>query len=288
MSNQPVLKADTYYSRNAAIGIFRMPDQNTIPEHEHEFVEIALVIGGKGVHVTGQYRHNIGRGDVLVIRGQRSHFYEQTRKLSLINIMFAEDLLRESTLRIGALDGFHPLFTFEFTRWEQREYTGHFRLGESDLRASVDCINGIETELNLGGIESDYLARCRLQILLGMLARCYGRSEQSPSNLDRRLGEVLTRIDKYPHVPYTVTDMALDAGMSKRSLLRYFKKATDQSPTAYVLKKRIQLAEILLKEARADTMTDIAFHCGFSDSNYFSRLFKQHTGMSPRQYRQLE
>ncbi|WDQ16312.1 helix-turn-helix domain-containing protein [Rhodopirellula sp. P2] len=32
-------------------------------------------------------------------------------------------------------------------------------------------------------------------------------------------------------------------------------------------------------------ITDIAFEVGFSDSNYFSRQFRTHLGLSPREYR---
>lgn len=33
-------------------------------------------------------------------------------------------------------------------------------------------------------------------------------------------------------------------------------------------------------------MKEIAFACGYEDSKYFSRLFRQREGMSPRQYRE--
>jgi AraC family L-rhamnose operon transcriptional activator RhaR/AraC family L-rhamnose operon regulatory protein RhaS len=57
-----------------------------------------------------------------------------------------------------------------------------------------------------------------------------------------------------------------------------------RSPIDHLLHVRIQKATELL--AGSDrTITDIAFDCGFTDSNYFTRQFRKTTGHSPSEYR---
>lgn len=52
----------------------------------------------------------------------------------------------------------------------------------------------------------------------------------------------------------------------------------------YVLRQKINLAKEYLKVENL-SITQISQLCGFEDSNYFSRVFKKYTMMSPRQYR---
>lgn len=63
-----------------------------------------------------------------------------------------------------------------------------------------------------------------------------------------------------------------------------FNKTTGISITNYVIKKRIEKAKSLLTE-RTLTLTEVADAVGFNDYNYFSRVFKKETGVSPLVYR---
>jgi AraC family L-rhamnose operon transcriptional activator RhaR/AraC family L-rhamnose operon regulatory protein RhaS len=74
--------------------------------------------------------------------------------------------------------------------------------------------------------------------------------------------------------------------MSKRSLARAFHEATGVPPIAYLIQLRINRAAAMLRSSTT-SVTEIAFHVGFGDSNYFTRQFKKQTGLSPRRYRQV-
>ena len=55
----------------------------------------------------------------------------------------------------------------------------------------------------------------------------------------------------------------------------------------YIINLRIQNACRLLLETNK-SITDIAFECGFNDSNYFGDSFRKIKGISPRKYRKNE
>lgn len=71
---------------------------------------------------------------------------------------------------------------------------------------------------------------------------------------------------------------------STPQVFRYTKKYYGVSPANYVNIIRLAKAELMLRQAEK-TITEIAILVGYSDSAYFSKLFKKHYGVSPRQYR---
>lgn len=64
-----------------------------------------------------------------------------------------------------------------------------------------------------------------------------------------------------------------------------FKKETGSTLTDYVNKKRIEKAKYLLRTT-TEQIQNIALVCGIDDVNYFIKLFKKHTGITPKKYRQ--
>ena len=66
-----------------------------------------------------------------------------------------------------------------------------------------------------------------------------------------------------------------------------FKKETGYSLNDYINKVRINKAIKLLKESEA-MIYEIAEQTGFSDSQYFSTVFKKNMGVSPKEYRDMQ
>ncbi len=64
-----------------------------------------------------------------------------------------------------------------------------------------------------------------------------------------------------------------------------FHKETGKTVTDYVTARRMDAAGKLLRTTQLQVQT-IAQHCGISDSNYFSKLFKKHYGVTPVQFRE--
>lgn len=86
---------------------------------------------------------------------------------------------------------------------------------------------------------------------------------------------------------FTLDALAASCGLSKSHLCRGFKAHFGISPVALAIRIRLDHARELLRNADLN-VTQIADECGFSDVYYFSRLFKQRMGMSPRRYRECQ
>jgi transcriptional regulator GlxA family with amidase domain len=82
-----------------------------------------------------------------------------------------------------------------------------------------------------------------------------------------------------------VARMVALSQLPERTFKRRFAQATGMAPLDYVHHVRLEEAKQML-EGGADPVEAIAVDIGYSDSSFFSRLFKRKVGMSPVQYRQ--
>jgi signal transduction histidine kinase/DNA-binding LacI/PurR family transcriptional regulator/AraC-like DNA-binding protein len=84
--------------------------------------------------------------------------------------------------------------------------------------------------------------------------------------------------------PITRRDIAQHVGMVEDHLTHCFRQELGMTPITYLNRYRINRARHLLKHSEL-SITGIALEVGFSESSYFSRVFRRETGMSPESYR---
>ncbi len=82
----------------------------------------------------------------------------------------------------------------------------------------------------------------------------------------------------------TLDELAAVAGLSKYHFLRQFSRVVGMTPGAYLRSLRMCRAARLLRTTR-DPIAKVARASGFTDHASFSRAFRRHAGLSPRQYR---
>jgi signal transduction histidine kinase/AraC-like DNA-binding protein/ABC-type sugar transport system substrate-binding protein len=79
-------------------------------------------------------------------------------------------------------------------------------------------------------------------------------------------------------------DLARHVGLSDDYLTHCFRQEVGMTPIAYLNRYRVDQAKQLLKNT-SQSITDIALAVGFSDSGYFSRVFRREVGLSPEAFR---
>jgi transcriptional regulator GlxA family with amidase domain len=83
---------------------------------------------------------------------------------------------------------------------------------------------------------------------------------------------------------FSIDAVAETIGISPRHFKRRFKKATGETPIAYLQRLRIENAKRFLERTQ-DAINEITWKVGYEDINSFRRLFIKHTGLSPKNYR---
>ncbi|MGI5959355.1 MAG: helix-turn-helix domain-containing protein [Massiliimalia sp.] len=83
----------------------------------------------------------------------------------------------------------------------------------------------------------------------------------------------------------TIKELAEVAGYSLYHYTRMFKEVTAQTPVQYLTRLRVNRSKRLLVETEMSIEEVLAF-CGFNSYSYFFRVFKEHCGITPYQYRE--
>ena len=79
--------------------------------------------------------------------------------------------------------------------------------------------------------------------------------------------------------------MAAVAQLSRSHFTRQFKAATGLAPHQYVIARRVERAQHLLKSDDEVSLAEVAVRVGFADQSHFSFHFKRMVGVTPRQFR---
>lgn len=97
--------------------------------------------------------------------------------------------------------------------------------------------------------------------------------------------KVLTIIDADLTADLGLKRLAEILNVNASYLSALFKKETGKTLTEHVTEKRVKHAAYLLSSTNLQIQT-VAQHCGIFDVNYFAKIFKKHTGKSPKEYRE--
>ncbi|MGH2414636.1 MAG: AraC family transcriptional regulator [Microcystaceae cyanobacterium] len=101
-----------------------------------------------------------------------------------------------------------------------------------------------------------------------------------------KLKQALEYISEHLRENVSLAEVAAELGMSQFYFCRLFKQSTGMTPHAYLIQQRVERSKQLLKQAES-TMNDIAIECGFANPSHFAKCFRQHTSLSPKQFRKF-
>ncbi|MEH6446755.1 MAG: GlxA family transcriptional regulator [Oceanospirillaceae bacterium] len=96
--------------------------------------------------------------------------------------------------------------------------------------------------------------------------------------------KAITLMEKNIETPLSLLQVAQASHISVRQLQRLFKQHLKSSVQLFYRNLRLKKASTLLRESPL-SIASIALICGFSSSAYFSKCYRQYSGMSPRKYR---
>lgn len=256
--------------------------------HKHEdFSELVIVLEGTAEHLVNQEQYRVQKGDVFVIHHGTEHAYENVRDFRICNLMFRPEFLLARDLDITQSAGFQALFVLE----PHYAKTAHFC---SRLRLSMDDFVAVRMQLDQMLREYEQkqpgwqtLLHGEFLHLVVMLSRMYHVSSNAQRIGDGvfSLATAMAYIEQHFSDELTIPQLAKLSGYSPRHFIRLFSAAFGCQPTAYITNLRMKKAQQLLKMS-ALPIAEIAARCGYSDHNYFSRLFRRCNGCTPSAYRQ--
>ena len=263
---------------------YTLPMNDFMP-HDHDYMELTLITQGTGWHRVGGIDHPTAPGEVIIIPPRTVHAYFRSKKQTHRNFHFDPALLSE--IRKDAEDRKVLNNLFPAPETNPKKYSmARFRLTPKELAIAEKMADEIEAEQ--GGYQTGRALSMRLafQKLVLYLTRLYAQRTTKTLPENSGLAKSLEYLNRQLLKPLNLSQLAQVSGMSTSHFRRQFRKAFGDSPINYLIRLRIRRACSLLEKGDL-SITEIAFRCGFTDSNYFTRQFTKVMGSNPRQYREL-
>ncbi|AZA86582.1 AraC family transcriptional regulator [Chryseobacterium shandongense] len=189
-----------------------------------------------------------------------------------LNPEFIENSLNHLNYHLPKVD--------ETSQWNI-ELDEYFLFNNQSLASATNNIMRIAMDDNS---QKDIMADFALKELLIRLMQTQARSmvEKNIVKNKSRIGFAVDYIRKNLHQKLSIDSIAKMAYVSKSNFFRMFRDELGTSPNEFILHERISRAKELLKSR--NSIKETAFQTGFSDANYFTRVFKQLVGMTPKSY----
>lgn len=253
--------------------------------HTHaDFSELVIVLAGTALHVVDGEEYPIRKGDVFVISNDTAHGYKNPKNFRICNIMFHLSYFLDFQSDIKTAAGFHALFVIEPALTKTQGFKRQLTLNLSQYEQIQQLIQSLMQEYTerLSGYQTMIISL--LSQLFTSLSRYYTLSQKPDSKEIISIASTIAYMENHYQEELTVEELAMHAGISSRHFRRIFHNIYAISPAKYMSILRIQAATKALQNPEL-SITEVALLCGYSDSNYFSRKFKQETGKSPMEYR---
>lgn len=197
-------------------------------------------------------------------------------------ILFDAELLRGTSLA-------QKIRQYTFFSYEVSEA---LHMQDSERETIVECLKHIRKELSEP--EDEYnrtILVAYIEVLLNYCMRFYGRqfatrktvSKDILARFERILNEYFDRGDQTRHGLPNVQECAERLSLSPNYFSDLVKRETGETPHEHIQRFLIERIKKSLAEGNK-TISEIAYGMGFNYTHHLSRMFKNATGMTPKEY----
>ena len=200
-------------------------------------------------------------------------------------LFFHPDLIRATSLNDKIKD--YSFFTYEVSE--------ALHLSDKEKNILYECVQKIQTELQQNiDVHSQNIIVSSIELLLNYCSRFYGRQMITRSQTNKRIvAQIEIILNKYftetkikeQGLP-TVKYLADRVNLSPSYLSDLLKKETGKNAQEHIHFYLIEEAKKYLVNTYKN-INEIAYNLGFEYPQYFNKLFKQKTGQTPMEYRNL-
>ncbi|MCT4622390.1 MAG: AraC family transcriptional regulator [Schleiferiaceae bacterium] len=252
--------------------------------HQHNEIQITLIVKGRGTLLVEDFVGNIKPGDVYVIGSNSSHLFKSLEKdftsdqenIHTISIFFEPHFLGDTFLKLP----------------ETHELQEFIKLTYKGLKAGKSLSNKISILMHQLAVAEGFKKMVLLFEVLEIL--CSAKDYELLSKAIPQQVEAPTRETRLNNVfQFTMTEYASEihlpqvadiANMTVSAFCKYFKQHTAKTYFQFLNEIRVSNACKLLRE-NSISIERVAYEVGFNNLSNFNRKFKQINGMTPSAFR---
>lgn len=245
--------------------------------HFHPFTEIFFIINGKGAFLLNDSVVNVNKWDLIIINPNCLH----TEKSSLSDVPLEYIVLGVDNLLLN--------FPESYSLIDDNQKVDLYKIinFSKDKDLALNYFNQLINEIEKKDFNYEIICKSILTLFITHIIRNTSSLlfvEESQEKLNLECVKIKNYIDAHYSQNITLDFLSDLSYMNKFHLVHTFTKQIGVSPINYVIKKRIEEAKNLLATT-GYSIRDISSIVGFSNSSYFSQMFKKVSGMSPKNYR---
>jgi AraC family L-rhamnose operon transcriptional activator RhaR len=283
-----LLGGDFFLPGHAPVRTYTTVLDGDIPLHDHDFMEIVLVVGGTGIHRTIYGEQKVTTGDAFILRPGAWHSFEQAQQLVLCEVRFGMELLTRELAWTRDDPAIDLMFWAAPLSLDRRGVL-HVKLNDQTLEKSHKIAEELAllTSREIGGGRAEEIGRLLVfvselskEVAANLVSVRKGKPEPHQAVTDgiRMMEEDIRR-------DWTLPELAKRLDVDKSYLVRLFRAHTSSPPMQFLARIRAERAAVLLLRTQRD-ISVIGEQVGWNDPNYFARRFKAHFGMSATKYRE--
>ncbi len=271
-------------TQNDCFTIFsRVKDHFDFPLHTHEEFELNFIMNAVNAkRIIGDHIAEIDNLEMVLVGPNLQHGWFTHRcecsEIREITIQFHKDLFDEKFLRRNQLSFIKSMFEKSL-----RGILFSKETAQNIMPRIIDLTkkHGFDSVLELMSILHDLSISRNIKIL----------SDSSFTNIDtlsynsRRVEKVMEYMNRHFDKTITLTEVAKIAAMSEVAFSRFFKTRTGNTFIDTLNDIRLGHASRTLIET-TNSITEIAFKCGFNNISNFNRIFKKRKNCTPKEFRE--
>jgi AraC-like DNA-binding protein len=274
---------------NCELNVFESYQETyRVPLTFNEFVITSMVRGKKVMHLFDQPSFEYLPGETVIVPANETmviDFPEAQQDNPTQCIALAVDAgYVNNTLQY--LNTYYNSDPNQARDWKLQFNQYHFA---NDTEVT-DLINKLIRVCSSGEKGKNIFADLNLKELLIRLVQSQHLQQIAVESIDHtnqsRLHFVLHYIHEHLTDKIAVDALSRKAYLSRNMFFKWFKEQFGVTPLDYINRERIKLAKQLLADKR-NNVSAVSMQCGFTDVNYFVRLFKKSEGITPGVYQTI-
>lgn len=253
--------------------------------HRHEEIQLTWVQKGEGTLIAENNMHSFWSNEIFWLGADQPHLFKSDQTYFIPK---SKKSIQALTIFFNPNGKLAPLFDLvELKNIKQfiRKFQSGFKLPDSLVAEVASRMLRIQQSKAADQFIHFIDLLKLLQSASDLHPLVSGSTLASVSDHEGiRIGEIYNYIMQHYDTDIMLEDIAKHAHMTPQAFCRYFKKHTRLTFVSFLNEVRINEACKKLAEGSYDSISTVAYHCGFNSITNFNRVFKTVTGKSPRDY----
>lgn len=253
--------------------------------HRHEEIQLTWVQKGEGTLVVDNNMHIFGANEIFWLSANQPHLFKSGPSYFLPK---SKKTINALTIFFNPAGALVPLFDLPEMKNLRKfivQQTSGFQVPQQHVG---EIANLMVKVLNSKGADKmiHFIEILRNLFGYGKLPplSSFTQPQQYSEHEGMRIASIYNFIMQHYDKPVALEDVAKQAHMTPQAFCRYFKKHTRHTFVSFLNEVRINEACKQLTDGAYDSISTIAYRCGFNSITNFNRVFKSVTALSPSEY----